>query len=214
MIVRKVNWCILGVLALIVCASPIEAGGKGYKSNEENIELKHSTVSLGFGLGAAYLAGDAVTTRLGETTSRFLGGGGIRLEYCLTPIVRFDCGFDALFGAFFEYGSRGRGYAYTLGCRLVHNPDVRSSLFLRGELGTVVLGIGDDYDNQPDVDRSCILGRIGIGQQYYVSSSSLTYVELIFTGIKTGDQKRHPYVGVTDENIYYIMLRVSWIFGL
>lgn len=205
---------IVTLLALFSVASSAQGRQKGMGPSEEELELAHRAVSLGIGVDLGYLAGDAVTARLGETKSRFLGGGGIRLEYRLSPVVRVDAGFDALFGGFFEYGSRGRGYSYSVGCRLVHQPMSRSSLFLRGELGLVKLGAGEDYKSIPAIDRSSTLIRIGIGQQYYVSASNATHVELLGGSIRTSDGKQHPYVGVTNENVYYILLRISWIFGL
>ncbi len=198
----------------MVCASTVDARRKEVEYGSEELELRHPIVSCGLNLDIAYLAGDEVTARLGETNRRFLGGGGIRLEYRVAPVVRVDFGFDALFGWFDEYGARGRGYSYSVGCRLVHQPEERSSLFFRGELGIVMLGNGATYKNRSAIDRSCYFARLGIGQQYYVTSSNLTYVEMLFAGIRTNDGKVHPYVGETTENVYYVMLRVTWVFGL
>jgi hypothetical protein len=213
MFLKGVRWYLAGALALLVCASSIEARPREVEQRNEELVLRHPTVSCGFNLDIGYLAGDAVTDRLAETKNRFLGGGGIRLEYRLAPVVRVDCGFDVLFGWFYEYRSRGRGYSYSIGCRFVHQPYRRSSFFLRGEVGTVMLGNGSTYENRGDIDRSCFFARVGLGQQYYVTSSNLTHVEILLAGIRTADGKVHPYVGQTEDNVYYVMLRITWAFG-
>jgi hypothetical protein len=200
-------------LLLVASTSAVGAQKRKIGLQADDFKIRPSVLSIGLNIIGGYLAGNEVTTLL-QTDKRFLFGGGAYVEYRLSRIVRCNAGIDGIFGQFFEHGARGRGWSYSAGVRLVHQPEARSSLSLSGSLGMVMLGEGSKYETREGIDRSCLFGRLGIGQSYYVTPSNLTLVEFMVTGIKTNDGNAHPYVGLIDENVYYLMLRISWLFGL
>jgi len=194
---------------MMLSASSYATRKKRTKPPPVPIDFELKTFNITPFITGGFLIGDEAAQL--DNFRRAVYGGGVRFEYMVTPVVRFDASLEALFAKLSDSSySQARSLSYSAGALFMLTPGNRTSFYTRGELGWANLG-APNIETDPGTH---FFFRAALGQSSFSSPTRAIRFEFYYKVIYTSNYGAYPKTGKIDFNITHVGMLIGMAFGL